>query len=362
MGCSMRFESLARFRESLISDACGADGCDLLSPEVLREIALGAASLTAPCERNVLRGEIVRVLQYLEDSEKIRSAVDEAIEALLAYGDLIERAADDWDGTEQIWVALPSFVLSDAGHAFLLGAQPDGQSLLPEDLQTRVIQRSYSRIIEPIGDEDLAVSLAGAGLSQIQRGLWFDSPWGRSAAALIERRRRQLEKCEVGGEVEGLQVLDPNTRVTYYKGRWRDVSAEDNGFFVSRRPQRYGADLWCYARIEAGASVRLLDFPVGVWRGCDDAWHLQLAIDFERGNSQVYRVRSTSLTDSVVVDFFSPIPSWARRRLALIGSEAEPDHCLFSYSLPRHYWQDQRQETLEESLWLRDADSRTNSC
>jgi hypothetical protein len=65
--------------------------------------------------------------------------------------------------------------------------------------------------------------------------------------------------------------------------------------------------------LENGTITKLIDLPLPKdrWRGCDAAWHLQMAIDAHRGSPQRFRV--TAAGDDVVLELFSPAPAWARR-------------------------------------------------
>ena len=106
-----------------------------------------------------------------------------------------------------------------------------------------------------------------------------------------------------------------------------------SGRYIVRRPQAYGADLWGYAELANGAAVKLIDFPQpgSRWRGCDIAWRAQMALDAVAGDCQRYRRQTSS--DVLTLDLFSPIPDWARRRLAFVGEEVEPRSSLLSYHL-----------------------------
>ena len=126
-----------------------------------------------------------------------------------------------------------------------------------------------------------------------------------------------------------LSARDPS----YYKGCWVAPKRE-TGCYVARRPQAYGAPLWGLALLVEGALQKFLDFPFrrDKWRGSDFARHLQMAIDSCRGSPQKYRRRRT--VKGTCLDFFSPVPLWAERRLAIIGRPAERERCLFSYQIP----------------------------
>jgi hypothetical protein len=53
----------------------------------------------------------------------------------------------------------------------------------------------------------------------------------------------------------------------------------------------------------------------------------------------------------VIVDFFSPIPLWARRRWDVLGEEVAPIKSLFAYRFSETEFVNVRQ-SLEAELWL----------
>ena len=75
-----------------------------------------------------------------------------------------------------------------------------------------------------------------------------------------------------------------------------------------------------------------------------------MAIDAERGNPQQFRIREQT-DESFVLDLFSPVPTWSKRRWDLLGSPTEPSKCLLSYRLASS---DLTEETdfLVDNLWL----------
>jgi hypothetical protein len=106
--------------------------------------------------------------------------------------------------------------------------------------------------------------------------------------------------------------------------------------------------------VNAGEVRQILDLPPrhSRWRGCDHAWHFQLAIDSLRGESQTYRRRDTA--DGARFDFFSPLPLWAQRRLIIFGKSVPRHNCLFSYVVaPREA--DAEERFLQERVWLNSA-------
>jgi hypothetical protein len=74
-----------------------------------------------------------------------------------------------------------------------------------------------------------------------------------------------------------------------------------------------------------------------------------MAIDEGLGRPQTYRRRDT--TGGILLDFFSPLPLWATRRLAVLGHPVPPENCLFTYWLPNREVKPE-EDFLQERLWL----------
>ena len=119
--------------------------------------------------------------------------------------------------------------------------------------------------------------------------------------------------------------------------------------YVARRPQRYGAPLWCVADLEAGAVRRFKDLSLrgDRLRPFDIAWRIQAALDSVAGNPQRYEASERDASVAML-RFFSPVPSWCERHLAVVGQKAAADRCLFCFEIPP-------QELPGEIAFLRDT-------
>ena len=326
-----------------------------LDDAMLAALARRSAGVHCPCSRATLRASLVECTRGLPANyESLPDAVDDAIEALIVGGDLLELndvVTEDSD-LPQTWVfaAPPGFVIRPSGSAFLFGIVPDQDTFLPSTLASRVLQRGFTRLLEPCSGEDLANELKELGLQQLSDRAWRRSPRREEPVEMISRYQRLLADQPPVTEIRDLQILDSSRPVTYYRGRWVDRTDLD-GLFVARRPQEFGALLWCLVEVRNGDPVRLLDLPLPQtrWRGCDSAWHLQMAIDHDRGAPQVYRRRVDG--DTARFDFFSPLPQWSQRRLMILGRSVPRERCLFSYLLPAEE-ADAEESFLQESLWL----------
>lgn len=340
-------------REALGLQALSADAIDdtLLAASIRR-----AAGILCPCSPSTLVTAVLESLQYLFESsdDDMEERITDTVEALIIGGDLLElnQVTTDDPDAKGTWVfsAPPGFVARPGGNVFLVGIAPDEITPLPASLNTRVTSEGFARVLTPLPDENLPSILRDLGLVEISKSAWLKGPKLESATELHASMLRRLEEQPPSGSVADISILDPTRAVDYYTGRWRTPSKE-SGDYVARRSQAYGAHLWGFAKLVDGIVVKFLDFPLPRtrWRGCDVAWHLQMAIDQHRGRPQLYLRRPVST--GACLDFFSPLPLWAQRRLAVLGRPAPREKCLISYSMPERELASE-EIFLREHLWL----------
>jgi hypothetical protein len=314
-----------------------------------------AAGIYCPCSRATLAAEVVEGLSNLvEPSFDLRPAIDEVIEGLIIGGDLLEldrvTTIDSSVTASWVFVAPPSYVVRRSGSVFLFGFSAEDDCIIPPSLAARIRHENYSRVIDAEPHENLPQSLRDVGLVEVSAEAWLRSPKENDARALLDHMQLRLAALPPSGEVEELSIIDPERRPDFYSGR-RVGSRGHSGMFVARRPQAYGSPIWGYAQLDQGELVRFLDLPLRrtSWRGCDSAWHLQMAIDCCNMTPQLYRTREAEA--GIILDFFSPLPLWAERRLAVIGRSIPRDHCLLSYLVPTSE-ADEEVKFLEGNLWL----------
>jgi len=336
---------------ALVIDAIGLDpdAVDFTCDEALAALVRYAASIIGPAARRALAARVLRLLRgFVTEGDGLRERIGSTIDRSLAHGDLVEISLP---GDRGVTLCLGSarFVLMDSGVAFILGGHRDGLPMLPPALLRRVDTEGHSRRIYQDPEEDLGVVLRGVGVIQVPARHWLVTPDPTSPQRLLDSLNARLRVMSVSSEVEGLIVLDQNRPVRYYRGRWTDPKGL-NGTYVARRAQQFGADLWCYVQLEEGSPSHLVDLPLGEGRGCDEAWTIQLAMDSIRGTPQMYRSREVQ-GGQVIVEFFSPLPAWAQRRLDSIGHPMPVSGALFAYRLGEREFQTER-GTLENSLWL----------
>ena len=329
---------------------------DLTSTEAIAGALRRLAGFLCPCTAPTLvRGVVGPIRGLIDDLDAIKEKVETTLEAVIAYGDLLEELAFG-EGHESGSVALlytapPSFVLRESGMAILLGVTSDQLSALPYDLEARIEYVNHVRRLIPKEGEDLRVELVQLGIIELSNARWLKSPLIETATQHISKMDALLKMASFSGDVPGLLVLNPESPVRFYPGRWGEPTSL-TGTFIGRRPQAYGANIWCYIEVDKGSPLRLVDFPLkgSKWRGCDEAWRLQAAIDHARGIPQLFRVRPSS-SGFRVIDFFSPIPMWARRRWDALGEPVESSKCLFSYKFGENEIEEEIR-FLYEHLWL----------
>ena len=341
------------------------DALDLTSPEALAALVRRAASVVAPCSPRTLRETVLRALSGLAGSTRdewneLRASVDETIEAVTIYGDLLELPAEDPNDSASartLYLAPPTYVrLGEV--LFLLGGALDGVDAIPSDLRPMVEYRSHTRRLSPDDPSEVAKRLHAIGWVELPRRHWLPPSTSETAEQILSRATATLSARPTAGDVPGLSVLDTERPTTYYPGRWTEPAGK-SGRFVARREQRYGADLWSYVDLSGGAVTHLVDLPISARadvRSCDAAWHLQMAIDQQAGRPQRFHRRPVAPAGSVIIDLFSPVPLWARRLWDVLGEEVPRSRSLFAYRFPAEVFADV-ERTLRDDLWLAERPS-----
>ena len=326
---------------------------DLTSVEAIAAALRRAALFLCPCApATLVRGVVGPMRGLVEDNGTFRDLVQDTLDALIGHGDFLEHRDIEQNsapGTTTLVYAAPAgFVTRESGTVILLGIELNQLSALPDDLATRIEYVKHLRRLSPMPNEDLRTVLSQLGLMEVSYDRWLQVPVEETPAQHASRLDQLLNTAPPSGDVPGLSVLDPERSVRYYRGRWTDARSR-SGRFVARRSQAYGADLWCYIELQNGNPERLIDFPLtgSRWRGCDEAWRLQMAIDAQRGNAQRFRLQP-STGGARVMQFFSPVPMWAQRRWDAVGEPVLSSGCLFAYRLADG-------ELVEEIGYARDA-------
>ena len=313
------------------------------------------AGILCPCSRATLRSEMINSLNHLHtDTDSLADRLNDIIEGLIVYGDLLELSdvatVDPKVKSTWVFAAPPRYIVRPSGWIFLIGIVADQDVLLPESIATLVSYRGCTRRIKQLPDEQIEVALSAQGMQEISDSVWHQMPKDETAKNLLERCQHSLMAESRCGLINDLEILDSAKSVKYYRGRWASPKKQ-TGTFVARRPQEFGAPIWCFVQLKEGVPQRLIDLPLSRfrWRDCDAAWHLQMAIDHRRGQPQLYRRRETG--NGIRFDFFSPLPQWFERRLLIFGHSLPREQCLISYELQSKEAENE-ERLLQKKLWL----------
>ncbi len=330
------------------------DAVGLTSTEGVAVSLRRAASFMCPTSPGRLVDAVLGALRPLDGDDLQREEVVELLDQLVASGDLLELRHESGRSTRLLYLGPPSFIERVPGTYLLMGVRPFGAPLISDELAGVIEYEGHTRILT-LDPADAETELRSRGLQQVPKKRWVASPSVETPTDLIEGQRARLDVAAEAGELNGLLLLDPAAKVRYYRGRWRTPAATDTGDFVARRPQAYGADLWCLVRFEAGVPMRLMEFPVAdpVVPGRDEAWRYQAAIDAQRGTPQEFRIRRGARpSDDATLDFFSPLPGFAERYVQFAGlALGKTPGALFSFRLPAEAVDDVT-KFLTDLLWM----------
>jgi hypothetical protein len=331
-----------------------ADAIGLTSAEGLAASLRRAASFMCPTSPSRLVDAVLGALRPLHGEDLARDDLVDLLDQLVASGDLLELRHESGRSTRLLYLGPPSFIERVPGTYLLIGVRPFSAPLIGAELADAIEYEGHTRTLR-MDPAEAESELRSRGLQRVPKNRWLSSPSVEAPADLIERHRARLNVAAEAGELGGLQLLDPATRVRYYRGRWRTPAATDTGDFVARWPQAYGADLWCLVRFKAGAATRLVEFPVDdpVVPGRDEAWRYQAAVDASRGAPQQFRLRhGRSPSDDVILAFFSPLPGFAERYVQFAGlALGKTPGALFSFRLPAEAVEDTT-TFLTDMLWM----------
>jgi len=344
--------------ERQVVKALGLDSAalDIPSVECVAALLRRVAGFICPCGAHALTRAVVDCCrEVVVEKENLKTLVEEVLEAMVAYGDLLE-AQDVLASAKDLscsWLypAPPSFVLRKSGKVLLLGISPGLISALTPDMEELIVYSRHVRYLPPCKN-DIGQYLHEIGLVEQKENTWLRLPSEVSALDLRQKIDSRLEAQPIRAESCKLTILDPTTSSRSYRKRWKEPERY-TGRFVARREQAYGSDIWCYAEIRDGVAIRMVDLPDkdSRYRGCDEAWQLQEAIDKISGNQQIVHVCS-GRGDRRILKFFSPIPMWATRRLDAVAEPVVPDQqCLFAYCVSNEEFA-QEKDFLASRLWL----------
>jgi hypothetical protein len=339
----------------------GADRTQLFR-RVVAQAVRRASYILAPCAQSRLLGAVAGSLRGIGPSdEEVEQVVADVIEHLIVFGDLLEmRSADSdvWESSYILRPAPPAFIMRPDGGAFIVGVAGDDISPLSSDLEPRLYHNGLLQVLRPAPDEDLRLILSDLGLAELKESVWLRIPPAQDPASYLKTWQDQLASQSLASSIDGLSVVDPGQPRHFYKGRWTMDLRGLNGTFVARRPQTYGAPIWCLVQLGGGRLLKFLDFTSkgDRVRPSDIAWRVQLALDAVGGAPQQFALDQGAA--DAVLSFFAPLPSWVERRLATSGTMlGKVVGALFSFKFQTSDIAEQT-KFLREHVWLEERTLR----
>jgi len=353
----MRVLNIAEVHELSIQRlGLDSSAIDFSSVEGLAALILTTASFCCPCSPSFLTRAVFTLVAPILPSDDLQERVTDSIEGSIAYGDLIEIGvlSDGENSTGRLLnIATPAIVNISKDRIMLVGTIPKGRQILPPHIASLVEHRGFSRTVSAESIASIISELLGKGFVLIPSDEWSRAPKTSTATELVAKYDRDLVLDAYVGQLEGLRLLTQGPTPKYYKSRWVEAKAH-TGRYVARRFRRFGADLWCVVRLHNGVAKALIDLPLGgvTSRGCDEAWHLQQALDALEGTSQEFLIRSAHEQNDVIFDFYFPLPQWATRRWDIVGERVEHSGSLISYRFPASLEETEAQFA-EKKMWLK---------
>jgi hypothetical protein len=298
------------------------------------------AGFHCPCSPATLRTVLLESLDSLvPDRVALQGRVEHVLEAMHVVGDLLELSqvtvADDSTPRTWAFAAPPSFVARTDTIFNILGLAAEDSLPLPQSLKSRVRLKGASRVLQAEVDEDIRSQLLAAGFQEQSLETWLRLPRLTTPTEYVRQIEAQLAAKKPSGEIDELRIIDTNQHTLSYRKRWTAPTLQ-SGRYVCRRAQAYGADIWGYVELAAGRPEKLLDFPLtgSTYRGCDEAWRLQMALDQASGHPQKFQARQHA--DGVLLTFDSPLPLWMVRRLETVGDQVSFTGALLAFLISRH--------------------------
>lgn len=340
MGLELRQLTRAELLGAMIRQLCvddpGSQDEDL-STAVIAAVLRRIAESTCPCPRDTVVSIAADALVGFGEAATIKARVREVLERLVIIGDLLELGgttslpsvvANDW-----LYCAPPTFVVQDES-VLILGTESEDQATMPLSLRQQVRCQRELRIIRATDGREIGELLLSVGYFEISKAAWTRLPLERTPRQFLDYALHRLEESSGRGELEGLKVLGPSNGVKF-ASRWIPPNGQ-SGYFVGRRPQAFGSPIWVFVELDQGRPTRFMDLPWrgARFRGCDQGWRIQSALDALCGIPQTYRVVSRGYGMDRY-EFFSPLPLWVERRLRVLGEKVTAGDALIVYELER---------------------------
>lgn len=313
-------------------------------------------SFMCPCPSFAIQRMACRSLKVLGlPEDELHRLVADSLEDLSVSGDVLELSRVTMAGAENfpswLYCAPPSFISRATGRIYVTGIAADDASFLPRELRANITRDGAARFIDS-ANQEIAEQLKQLGLRQVKESAWMNGVRTETAPDHLRRATGRLRSFGVAGDLPDLTILEYAGRARKsYTSRWKKTDNE-NGVYVGRVPQPYGAPLWYLCDLVEGKSARSILLPTkeSTERASDVAWRIQFALDSQAGFPASYSVARDS--NVATLSFHFPLPVAVRRRFMFLGARrSQDDPNPFRFQLPLQELDGERR-FLRDNYWI----------
>ena len=215
--------------------------------------------IAAPCGAQTTRSLALAALAPLCDNpDTLNEQIDDALQDIIAMGDVLEMRSGSVGCSDTVLrPAPPAFVARPDGLFLILGIS--GDELTPALRMPVLHHASGLRSTRSTDAEQCRSLLLDLGLTELSERVWLHTPATASAAEHAAQWKARLPAELRPEKIENFEVLHGALPASFYKRRWSLLNTKHSGIFIARRPQRYGAKLWCLADVKDGLVQRFVD-------------------------------------------------------------------------------------------------------
>jgi hypothetical protein len=308
---TLEFQSQERTAARLLARLVVEAGIDDLNDALAIESAMVrhcSARLGRTTRQSLIEATETTYSRVLLDVASAPIPISDIVDELIASGDILSGREG---GRNHLYLSPPMFVRRRSGSAFLLGGHLETGLPFVEGMVSRGQFRELAH-----APDDMTLRTLGFGL--LPTNVWIAAPSKIDPREFLGRLDAALDAAGPAGDVSDVVLFDPNKRRDYYLGRLTP-SGRATGRFVARRTRRWSGPIWCYAEFREGVMGSFVDLPVvdARFSSRDEAWWGICAIDATLRQPQ--RLVTRNVGGATEVSAYSPLPSWAQRRLLSVG-------------------------------------------
>ena len=301
---------------------------------LIRKIAV----IYTPCSINLLKVKLTEQIEILFKSIEKDYNVEEYLDDLIAYGDLLELSdvvlpsgADFKKNT--IFLSQSRYVRFKENEVYLIGGSNENEFPKNTRFEDSLFYLGPARILKIDNENDLR-ELENFGFNELPKDIWLNLP-KENLNQYYDIALNELNNGQENINIDNLEIFAHSNSNNYNK---RKKSLDDEtGLFICKKMQQFSSDLWGLIKVENGRIVKFINLPFtknlsNNIRSCDEAWRLMATIDYKNNCPQKYKVITDNF-NKLWIQFFSPVPKWIERKLILQGGEKRKGYLKSLYSI-----------------------------